>query len=135
MTRDISGSGMPYADRASTCLRVVGSGLCARRPIGFSIRQSFAFDRLKAAAIAVQCRLLATEGLPALDSHIHVLREQLHRVARATGNLGSNDGCSGTAEWFVHGLTGRRVILDRALHAHDGLLRPVLEALPFPRRD
>src|SRR5690242_7322580 len=97
-----------------------------------TIRPALACNGLEASAIGLKCRLLACELLPALDSHIDVLRQQLDRVADAAGDLAGDDGRTGAREWLIHALAGRGVVLDRALHAFHRLLSAVLEPLPFP---
>src|SRR4051812_26719041 len=83
----------------------------------------------EAAAITVQDRGRAREGLPAAHRNVDVGRAELDRVAGPAGHLGRYDRGSGAAERLVDRLPGRGVVLDRALHAGDRLLRPVAEPL------
>jgi hypothetical protein len=64
--------------------------------------------------------------LPALHSgHVDVGRVQLDGVADAAGHLAGDDRRPRSAERLVDSLAGAGVVLDRALHALDGLLGAV----------
>src|SRR4051812_39125907 len=96
-------------------------------------RPALGCDRLEAATVLLQLRGLARERLPSLNRDIDVLRQQLDGEAGAPCDLRSDDGRAGTRERLVDGLTGRRVVLDRPLHALHRLLGAVLKARAFAR--
>lgn len=79
----------------------------------------------EAAAVALQPRLFAGELLPAGNGNVDVDRIKLDGMAATPGHLGGDDGCSRSAEWLIHRLAWRRVVLDRSAHAVDRLLRAV----------
>src|SRR5437764_1341713 len=85
--------------------------------------------------VRLQLGRLTGERLPALDRDIDVLRHQFDRVAGPARDLRRDDGGAGAAERLVDRLAGRRVVLDRALHALHRLLRAVLETFALARRD
>src|SRR3981081_1916636 len=51
----------------------------------------------------------------------------------APGDLGRDDGGAGPAEWLIHGLPWRRVVLDRPAHALDRLLGAVAMTIVIAR--
>ena len=82
-------------------------------------------DVVEASTVAVEHRLLASKLLPALHRNIDISRRDFNRVAHAAGHLSRDYRRARAAERLVDGLPGRRIILDRAAHALDRLLRAV----------
>ena len=70
-------------------------------------------DVVEASTVTVEHRLLAGKVLPALHRNIDISRRDLNRVAHAAGHLSRDYRRARAAERLVHGLPGRRIILDR----------------------
>src|SRR6266436_1689759 len=78
--------------------------------------QPFRFDFFEGPSVRLQCGLLAGEGLPPLEDHVHVLGVKLYPVTYAPGQFGRDQRGAAAEEWVVNHGSAFGVVQDRPAH-------------------